>query len=205
MSVIVDFGTNARFPSKVGGTGTTVKYFPRLLGSSIGAVPATPSATNPAGMLLVPGDDKLNALQFDVLATGVQGNDSGDPSQSVNVSLFYVTGTLTAPVYTQCYDIDSTVPGNASGFNSWAIKAHLYGDTLSGIVGGTGESWINGIYDGPDTVDNRLSSINFNSGNAAFGSGSGSGIPFGLVVGVTFAQSDATNSASLYQFQVVAQ
>jgi hypothetical protein len=204
MSVIADFGVNARFPSKVGGTGTTVKYFPRLLGSSIGAVPATPSATNPAGMLLLPGDDKLNATQFDVVATGVQGNDSGDPSQAVNIILYAVTGTLTAPIYTQLYDADSTVPGNASGFNSWAITCHLYGDTLSGIVGGKGESYINGILDGPDTVDNRLSGINFNSGNLAFGSGGGSGIPFGLVVGVQFAFSDPTNSASLYQFQVQA-
>ena len=204
MSVICDFGVNARFPSKVGGTGTTVKYFPRLLGSSIGAVPATPSATNPAGMLLLPGDDKLNATQFDVVATGVIGNDTGDPSATVNVILFSVTGTLTAPVYKQLYDIDAAT-GNANGFNVWGIKVHLLGDTLSGVVGGSGESYYNTAYDGIDSIDVPLSGINFNSGNAAFGSGGGSGIPFGLVVGVQFTTSDASNSASLYQFQVVAQ
>ena len=202
MSVIADFGTNSRFPSKVGGTGVTVKYFPRLLGSSIGAVPATPSATNPAGMLALPGDDKLNATQFDVLATGVQGNDSGDPSNTVGIILYAVTGTLTAPIYTQLYDVDTITPQNASGFNSWAIAVHLYGDTLSGIVGGKGESYYNGVLDGgTDSTDNVLAGIDFNKGNAAFGNA----IPFGLVVGVKFTTSDASNSASLYQFQVVAQ
>ena len=201
MSVIADFyGVNGRFPVKVGGVGTTVKYFPRLLGSSIGAVPATPSATNSTGMLLVPGDDKLNAQQFNVRATGIIGTDTGDPSGTAAITLYFVTGSYTAPQYFIIGEVDAFVPGFALG-QSWALKAQLYGDSVSGLVGGSFESWFNGgNYDGPDNSESVISGINFNGGNSGFGLGSA--VPFGLVVGVTFGTSDATNSASMYQFQI---
>ena len=55
MSVFADFQVNGLFPSTVGGLGATVKYFPRILGSSIGATPATPSSSEqlPQRLLLL--------------------------------------------------------------------------------------------------------------------------------------------------------
>jgi hypothetical protein len=201
MAVIADFQVNSRFPSKVGGIGTTVKYFPRILGSSIGNVPVTPSASSPVGSLWVPGDDKLNAQQFDVYATGTFGPAAGDPSGTALIQLLAVTGSLAAPVYTVLADVDASAP-NLLAASSWAIKAHLYGDSASGIVGGSYESYKNGAYDEtPVNVENVLSGINFNGGNVNLYQGA----PFGLVVGVTFGTTDASNTAAMFQFQVVLQ
>ncbi len=91
MSNIYDFGVNGLFPSKVGGTGTAKKYFPRLLGitgttigasglggvsgSSVaaplfGSAPATPSASNAVGALFLPAQNTNNGQQMDFLVTG---------------------------------------------------------------------------------------------------------------------------------------
>jgi len=120
MSNILDFGVNGSFGSKVGGTGILVKYFPRPLGPSIGVAPLTPSATSAVGALLIPGGNVLNGQQFDVLATGSYGSDTGDPSGTVQVALYAVTGSLTVPVYTV---LGQTTAGNAFGNGvSWAIR-----------------------------------------------------------------------------------
>jgi len=69
----------------------------------------------------------------------------------------------------------------------------LFGSTKSGIVRGIQS----GVYGASNlaagALTNNLSSINF-----------ASQAPFGLVVGVTFGSSDASNAASLYQFQIAA-
>lgn len=201
MSVIADFfGVNGLNPVKVGGTGTSAKYFPRLLGASIGAVPATPSSSSAVGALWVPGDSKLNAQQFDVEATGTFGSDTGDPSGTVAIKLYAVTGSLLVPVYTALASTTAFVP-LVGAVGSWAIKASLFGDSASGIVGGSYAAYINGALNNstPKNTDAILSSINFGSGNTNLYQGA----PFGLVVGVTFGTSDATNTASMYQFQII--
>src|ERR1700675_4884 len=100
MSNVLDFQVSGAFPSKVGGLGITVKYFPRLIGPSIGVAPSTPSATSAAGALLLPAANVFNGQQFNILASGSIGSDSGDPSGTATVQLYAVTGSLASPVYT---------------------------------------------------------------------------------------------------------
>lgn len=203
MSVIADFQCSGQFPAAVGGTGITVKYFPRILGPSIGVAPVTPSATSPVGMLVVPGQNVLNGQNFIVRAVGTFGNDSGDPSGTVKVALYAVTGTLAVPVYTQLSTIATTVP-LVPGVGNWMIVTSLYGDSSSGLVGGNYTPFVNGVLGTAATTTSVLTGINFNTGNPGFGGvgGVGAGTPFGLVIGVTFGTSDATNKASLTQFQI---
>ena len=217
MSLNYDFSVSGLFPSKVGGTGTLLKYFPRLLGPSIGASPATPSATNATGALFIPPASVLNGQLFDVTAVGSYGNDTGDPSGFVQVVMQIVlpnatTGSYTVnPVYRT---IAQTALNAVVGFepNSWAIKASLYGDTLSGLVGGWYFASVAGVLvnSTPKSVDTVVTGINFSGGtvpaalaSATGGPGTiGAQAPFGLVVGVVFGTSDPTNTASMYEFSV---
>jgi hypothetical protein len=212
-----DFSVSGLFPSKVGGTGTLVKFFPRLLGPSIGASPATPSATNATGALFIPPASVLNAQLFNVIATGEFGNDTGDPSAQVTVNLYAVTPNSTTgsytvnPVYTILGGTGLVTPSPLGIVNNWSLKFKLYGTTLSGIVGGSYDAYVNGvILSGKADVktDTTLSGISFAGNNipaslssATGGPGtSGANAPFGLAVGVIFATSDASNAAAMYQF-----
>jgi hypothetical protein len=215
-----DFGVSGLFPSKVGGTGTTIKYFPRLLGPSIGASPATPSAANATGALFIPPASVFNGQMFNVIAVGNFGNDTGDPSGTVNIQLQAVTPNSTTgsyvvnPVYTTLASTGAIVPSAFGIVNNWAIKVKLYGDTLSGIVGGGYDSYLNGGQHASSKfgvkTDTSLSNINFAGGavpvslsSATGGPGTvGAQAPFGLVVGVTFGTSDPSNAASMFEFAI---
>jgi hypothetical protein len=213
-----DFSVSGLFPSKLGGTGTSIKYFPRLLGPSIGASPATPSATNATGALFMPPASVLNGQMFNVIAVGEFGNDTGDPSGTVTVRLQIVTPNastgsyVVSPVYTTICSTGAVVPSPFGIVNTWAIKASLYGSSLSGIVGGSYFAYQNGalVASTPKSTDTTVSGINFAGGAvpaslaaATGGPGTvGAQAPFGLVVGVTFGTSDASNTASLYEFAI---
>lgn len=210
MANVLDFGVNGQFPVKVGGLGTTVKYFPRLYGSSanpiLGQTPATPSSSSPTGMLALPPQNVFNAQQFDVLATGTFGSDTGDPSGTVLIALYCVTGTASAPVYTELATTTAFVPLLGAPY-SWAINAALYGDSKSGVLGGSYTAYINGALNNttPKTTDNIVSGLDFLNGNSALGGNISisAGNPVcGFVVGVTFGTSNATNTASMYQFTI---
>jgi len=221
MSNIYDFGVNGAQPSKVGGTGSgTPKYLPRLLGvngTSIGSAglggvsgsviaaplfgtsPATPSANSAVGALYLPAQNVNNGQQIEILATGSFGSDTGDPSGSVTVALYGVTGALLAPVYTELATTTAFVE-NVLGVNSWAIAADLYGDSGSGILGGSYSAYINGALNNstPKTTDNTISGLNFLTGNPSLQQGA----VLAFVVGVTFGTSNATNTASLFEFTI---
>lgn len=98
---VLDFQCSAKNPSKVGGLSAgAIKYFPRTLGSSIaGGQATTPNATNPAGGLWLP-NGAFDGVQFNVRASGDYGSDTGDPSGTVRVELYAVTGVLATPIYT---------------------------------------------------------------------------------------------------------
>lgn len=200
MSNVLDFSVNGVFPSKVGGTGTAVKYFPRPLGPSIGVAPLTPSATSAVGALFIPGGNVYNAQQINVLATGTFGNDTGDPSGTVLIKLYAVTGSLTAPTYTALAATATMTPSALGIVNNWAIDAILYGDGASGILGGSFSAYQNGQLSGSANQNSlaTISGLDFNLGNSKLGQGA----VLGLVVGVTFGTSDASNTASLYEFTI---
>jgi hypothetical protein len=196
MSVINDFQVNGLFPSVVGGIGTSVKYFPRILGTAgpNGGQSVAPSATSAAGQLVVPGNSELNGQWFSVAVGASYGSDTGDPSGTVELALYANTGSVSSPSYTKIATTGAKAP-NLAAAGQAALYVQLFGDSKSGLVRGIQES-INpdGTVTTSAALTANLSGINM-----------GAALPFGLVVGVTFATSDASNTASLYQFQIVAE
>jgi len=190
-----DFQVNGLNPSIVGGTGNTaVKYFPRrqfMAGSTFNTQSNAPSASNAYGQLVVPGLNELNGQLFSAAAAGTIGNDTGDPSGTFDVTIYANTGSVTSPNYVVMATTGIFAPV-VPGTQSWAIKMTLEGDSASGLCGGSYSAYVNGVAQGtPPTATAVLSGINF-----------GAAIPFGLVVGVKFGTSDASNTASLYQFTI---
>lgn len=210
MAVLRTFQADGISPSTVGGSGTVIKYFPRPLGASIGVESVAPSATSAAGQLAVPGFNELNGQQFSVKATGSIGNDTGDPSGTALVRVLANIGTVTSPKYVTLGDTGTFTPGFEP--SSWALNFDLYGDSNSGIVGGSFTAYVNGVKVStpPSSLTNILTGINFNNNqgtlaNASGGAGSLSGQPpFGLVCGVIFGTSDPSNIATLNQFMLTA-
>ena len=192
MAVGNDFQVNGLFPATVGGTGSTVKYFPRLLGSSIGVESVAPSATSAAGQLVVPGNNVLNGQWFDVEVGGSILSGVADSSVTVKASLYAQTSaTLTSPSYTEIATTGFlTAPLEQTSY-TFGLSVRLLGSTASGVVRGFQSGIMGANNVSLANLTNNLSGVNF--GNA---------VPFGLVVGVTFSNSDAGNSASLYQFQI---
>ncbi len=193
MAVLNDFQVNGLFPSIVGGLGTPVKYFPRLLGASIGVQSVAPSAASAAGQLVVPGNYELNGQWFGVLAAGYILAGNSDSSTNVEVALYaQISTTLTSPIYTKIATTGAVAMPYSNTYYSWGLKVQLIGETLSGVVRGLQKSVVgSATWSSEATLTANLSSVNF-----------GSATPFGLVVGVTFTQSDAKNSAGLLQFQI---
>jgi hypothetical protein len=199
MSNVLDFQVSGSSPSKVGGLGTTVKYFPRLLGPSIGVAPSTPSSTSAAGALMLPAQNVYNGQSFNVIASGSFGNDSGDPSGTVTVNLYAVTGTFAVPVYTNIATTGAITPFYA--IEPWGIEAQLLG-VSSGANG-----LLLGSYSNIKRVNTTQSltaqtsivtGLDFNAGNPALQQGA----VLGFVVGVLFGTTDATNTASLNEFTI---
>src|SRR6266702_3291696 len=152
MSNVLDFQVSAFAPSKVGGLGTTVKYFPRPLGPSIGVAPSTPSASSAAGALFLPAQNVYNGQQIDVLASGLFGSDSGDPSGTVTVQLYAVTGTFAVPVFTSIATTGAMTPFFA--VQPWGIQASLIGASsgANSLLLGAYQAYIRGSVTAPTTV-----------------------------------------------------
>lgn len=205
MSNVLDFGVNGQFSSKVGGLGTTVKYFPRPLGPSIGVAPSTPSASSAVGALLLPAANVFNGQLFNVMASGSIGNDSGDPSGTATVQLYAVTGTVSAPVYTSIATTGAITPSYI--VEPWAIQATLVGaslppvspvTTFNGLLLGSYQSMIRASVIAPTLVTTVVAGLDFNVGNVLLAQGA----VLGFVVGVTFGTTDATNKAALNEFTI---
>jgi hypothetical protein len=201
---VLDFGVRGLAPSTVGGTGTTVKYFPRPYGPSIGVAPLTPSTVNPTGALFIPSAGVFNGQQIPVLVSGSVGPGVADPSSAATVQLYVVTGSLTAPVYTSV----ATTGSITDNYNAipFGFNVTLLGDSLSGLLVGQYTVYQAGAITAPTTLTTNVAGINFNGDgtglNGAGNQGLGKGIAFGLVVGATFTTSNATNLATLTQFQI---
>jgi hypothetical protein len=215
MFLIQDFGVNGQFPSFVGGTGTAIKYFGRNAAFTAGATwtnPATPSATNANGALIVPADNKLNGQLLEVVASGAFLPSSAiTSSETVKVEVYAVTGSFSSPVYTLLADVNGGfAPGVDGIWYNFAFDISLQGNNDSGIVGGFYTSIVNNGSGGATQrnnvpLQNSLTGIVFGSSSGASNQVPGAlGGPFGLVVGVTFSQSDPGNKAKLYEFSISA-
>jgi len=182
---------NGLNPVSVGGTGTAIKYFPIVPGASIGV------ASTKNGYLYVSGNGSANGQQLSVRASGNLNVGAGAVSSPlVTVGLYPVTfvGTVGTIVSTAIISQQSTTamePTQAA--IPWALNVNLIGDTLSGLVqaiggaiaiDGTAGTFSTGLVTG-------LTAINFSNP-----------IPYGVVVGVTFSQSESGNNANMYQFEI---
>lgn len=204
---VTSYSVSGLSPSTVGGVNVTTKdssgnnqtrkFFSDLLGASIGKRPAAPSETSAAGQLAVPGSNSLNGRWFTVMAGGTFGSDTGDPSATVQIGLYANTNTVIgsgniAPTYTLLGSTGASTPSPLGIVNSWALKFDFFGDSNSGLVIGAYKAIVAGsLANGTPAATVALSGINL-----------GNPLPFGLIVGVTFGTSDATNTASLMQFQI---
>lgn len=194
MSVINDFLVNGLNPSTVGGTGTTVKYFPRLFGG-FDVQSTAPSASSAVGQLVVPGNSTLNGQWFNALVGGNIQSGVADSSVTVEVALYAQTSaTLSSPSYTKLATTGALTAPLASTYYSFALKVSLFGDSKSGVVRGSQYAILGANNVTTASLTNNLSGINF-----------ASAVPFGMVVGVTFTNTDAGNNANLYQFQITAE
>jgi hypothetical protein len=193
MQVVTNFLVNGLTATTVGGTGTSVKYFPNIPGSSIGVANTTPSSSSARGQLSVPGNSALNGQDFEVVVIGAVNTDSAIACPTVTVALYANTGTVASPSYTAIATTGG-ITGASLSLNDepFAIRARLSGDSASGIVGGFYTAMYNGVLvNSTQKATTLLSSINF-----------ANDVPFGLVVGVTFSVSGANNLATLYQFSL---
>ncbi len=209
MFIIQDFGTNGAFPSTVGGTGTSVKYFGRNAAFAAGATwtsPAVPSSSNASGLMVVPTDLKLNGQLLEVVAAGAFFPSSAiTSSETVTVGVYAVTGTIASPTYTLLGDSTAFAPGVDGIWYNYSFDILLQGNNDSGIVGGVYSAVVNNTVTRNNVaLSNSLTGISFGQSGVVNGVQGGVGGPFGLVVGVTFSQSDANNKAKLYEFSISA-
>jgi hypothetical protein len=203
----LDYQVSRANPSVVGGVGTTVKYFPRPIGLSIGAAPSTPNANNPTGSLWVPVGPSFGGKQLNIVASGTFGSDSGDPSATVSVGLYPVTGTFAAPVYGVPGSSPATVASTGAitpsyAVEPWALTATLLSDSSAGnadgLLIGSYQASKNGAITAPTTVTSVLTGLDWTNGNPALMKGA----VLGFVIGVTFGTSDKSNIARLTEFTI---
>lgn len=199
MSNVLDFQVSGSSPSSVGGLGVAVKYFPRLLGPSIGVAPSTPSSSSAVGALFLPAQNVFNGQQFNVIASGNISDASGDPSSTVTVQLYAVTGSLLSPTYTSLATTGAITPNYPT--EPWGLNVELVGSSVSGANGllvGSYQAYKNGSVTAPTTVTNVVTGLDFNAGNPLLQQGA----VLGFVVGVTFGTTFAGNIARLLEFTI---
>ncbi|SRR6266481_4954628 len=198
MSVIRDFQVNGLNPSTVGGLGATAKYFPRILGSSIGNFSAAPSATSAAGQVDVPAFGELQGQKFKVVLAG----DALAAAGLITIDLVANTGTIATPSYAAIATVTAT-PALATAVN-WFLEAELSGTNNAGATPGLLSGNFHGSFNNTlvayAAITNPPSGLDFVKGQA-----SPQGNVVGLVARVTFATTAAGNFARLYQFQVSAE
>lgn len=206
MGVIKSYHVNGAVGVSVGGTGTAIKYFADIPGPagwlsgnasvnteiiSNSGSGQTPSATNNAGGLLVPGNSELNGQAFRAVAAGNILFGSGEVSTTGKVGMYLsnVAAGVT-PAYQTLIELTLTSQAQDSVYYPWLLQVKMEGDTLSGILQLNKSGAINGTQT-QGTQVTALTGISFASDPA-----------FTLVVGVTFGATDAGNLANMYQFQI---
>ena len=190
-NVIANLLVNGSSPVKVGGSGTTAKYFPAVPGASIGV------ASSAVGYVYVPGSNQVNGQRMSLDITGSYTLDPTDASSpTVLVEVVATTNpTAASPTYTVIATSGSVASsGIGTASDSFGFSIQMFGDNVSGLVSGTYNCIMNGAQKNtpPAVLTNNLTGINF--------APTGGGPTFALAVRVTFSVTGAANSASLYQF-----
>lgn len=175
---------NGLNPVTVGGTGTAIKYFPNAPGASIGVASTQP------GQLNLPGSSRLLGQRFNVLASGSFTN--GATSTTTTITLAANTAVQGAtPSYT-ALGTSGAIAFVAAGTYAWSLVMTAEGDSVSSKMNGQISFLVANV------IVAAVAIATFTGVNWA------NEYPFGLVVGVTFSGSDASNAGKLTQFQLEA-
>lgn len=213
MGVIEQYQVSQAFPSIVGGTGTTIKYFSSnpsqsLWNSGVTGVNSpitatqlggTPSSTSANGQLSFDSvATKLTGGRFRMIASGSALSVTGTPTVTATVQIN--TGTIASPSYATFIGgvaSNAVVANKAIG---WTVAANLYFDpTSSSMMIEHEYAYVNQASGGTDKtqVPVYLTSLTALTGGGLYAT------QFGFVVGITFSSSVADNTASLYEFKVI--
>jgi hypothetical protein len=133
--ILADWGANGQNPSKVATSGTAAVYFPRLIfqalqngqaGGPTGfpglQAPATPTAANATGQLMLPGSQYFAAAQGQRIRAVASGSVFTAASQTATITVQINTGTLASPSYTT---LMATAATTVNGRASWVLEAHF--------------------------------------------------------------------------------
>lgn len=197
-------GVSPYNPSIVGGTGTTCKIFPSLLGPGFGnggnplsvsplvapvTVPTAATGT-PAAICTIPGTGQYEQQTLSVQAGGFVYMHGTSPT----LNFLFQSGTsltYNASGQTTMATLSSAQSLTTGAYYPWSFNARLQCDSLSGIMqiwGGTFAC--NGV---SGTISyTALTGQNLNTTNVNF------------VIGVTFGVSDSLAVGTLSQFSLTA-
>jgi len=194
--VIADAGVRGFQPSLVGGTGTTAKIFPSLLGTGFnngGGILPQPAGVVPAA-LIIPGSSIYEGKPITVKASGTLFMHGASPT--VNLTL-YNGVSMTPGSNTVCLVGASALSSLTTATQyPFALQVTLQGDSISGIVQlYNATSFFNGTTLGTITLTN-LTGVSFVAGTSA----KTTTAALSLVIGATFGVSDALNECQLMQF-----
>ena len=202
MQVFADAGVRGFAPALVGGTLTTTKIFPSILGPGFGnggglnppgfalnpvTVPAPATGTPPA-IVTIPGTGQFEQHNIEVQAGGFVFMHGTSPTLNF---LFQQGKSLNsgASGQTTMATLASAQSLTTGAYYPWQFKATLFADALSGVMQiGNATFVCNGVSGSLTLTD--LTSINLTTTNYPF------------VIGVTFGVSDALNVGGLGQFQL---
>lgn len=212
MPIVEKYLVNTAFPSVVGGTGTTIKYFasnpPQSLWNSgqpgvngpisSAQLGSTPSSSSALGQLSFDSVAyRLNGGRFRMYASG---SATATDTPTVTATVQINTGTIASPSYATFLNgvassaVVTTVP------IAWSCAADLYFDPTSGTLSGFQEyTYAQGAGGGSSSsqVWEAITPVTGLTAGSIYAS------QFGFVVGITFSTSNAANTASLYEFSIV--
>lgn len=175
----------------VGGSSTSVQYFPAVPGASIGV--ASPNY----GFIPVPGSNRANGQNLVVRAVGNAAAPSDGTSPTFTLGLYAV---INPTILSNAMNLPSS-PSIVTLFTStraaaglgitpfpWRFEVSMNADNASGILQGAYSTQVDGTVVTSTTITSQTG-INMNAP-----------IPFALLVGVTFSQASSGNTATMNQF-----
>lgn len=200
MNVFSDAGVRGYAPALVGGTLTTTKIFPSILGPGFGngAGLLPPAfATNPvtvptaatgtlAALVTIPGTGQYEQQQIDLRASGFVFIHGTSPT----INFLLQKGTsLTSGSNTTVATLASAQSLTTAAYYPWYFALKMQADALSGIMQFQNATFSCNGTSGTVTLTD-LTGVNLTTTNLSF------------VLGITFGVSDALNVGALAQFQL---
>jgi hypothetical protein len=191
MQVFANSGVSGYSPALVGGTGTTFKIFPSLLGPGFnnGGASLSPTTGTPAAILNVPGAGVYEGRQFEVNASGYIYAHGTSPT--INFGLYNGTSLTVGSDGTAISTLASAQSLTTAATYPFAYNAILQGDSVSGVVQVVNAKFVcNGVGAIASLTNTALTGVNFLTSSPALN----------LVFGIEFTVSDALNKAALMEF-----